>query len=126
MIYGDSPGEERPAIIGSWAWFPDYNDPWNQLAPNFLAEASGGGGSNSGYWVNARFEEIMAYTKNYTDENQMLELMKEAQNIVTEQDPACIFFGERRYTTVLQSNIQGFVPNPIYLEAYNLYQMSRS
>ncbi len=126
LIYGDSPGEERPAIIGSWAWFPDYNDPWNQLAPNFLAEASGGGGSNSGYWVNARFEEIMAYTKNYTDENQMLELMKEAQNIVTEQDPACIFFGERRYTTVLQSNIQGFVPNPIYLEAYNLYQMSRS
>jgi peptide/nickel transport system substrate-binding protein len=126
LIFGDSGGDERPAIIGSWAWWPDYNDPWNQLAPNFLEESTGGAGSNSGYWVNARFEEIMAAARNYTDENQLNEWMKEAQNILTEQDPAAIFFGERQYTTVLQSNIQGFVPNPLYLDAYNFYQMSRA
>lgn len=126
IIFGDAPGEERPAIIGSWAWWPDYNDPWNQLAPNFLQESSGGGGSNSGYWVNARFEEIMTQARNYTDEALLAELMKEAQNILTEQDPAAIFYGERQYTTVLQNTIQGFVANPLYLDAYNFYQMSRT
>ena len=125
LIFGDAPGEERPAIIGSWAWWPDYNDPWNQLAPNFLEEASGGGGSNSGYWVNARFEEIMAEARDYTDEARLSELMIEAQNILTEQDPPAIYYGERQYTTVLQPDIQGFVANPLYLDAYNFYQMFR-
>jgi peptide/nickel transport system substrate-binding protein len=126
LIFGDAPGEERPAIIGSWAWWPDYNDPWNQLAPNFLAEASGGGGSNSGYWVNDRFEEIMTEAKDTPDPARLAELMIEAQNILTEQDPPAIFFGERQYTTVLRPDIQGFVPNPLYLDSYNLYQMFRA
>jgi peptide/nickel transport system substrate-binding protein len=126
LIFGDSPGEERPAIIGSWAWWPDYNDPWNQLAPNFLESSSGGGGSNSGYWVNARFEEIMSAAEHYTDEAELDELMKEAQNILTEQDPPAIYFGERQYTTVLQKSIQGFIANPLYLDAYNFYQLSRA
>jgi peptide/nickel transport system substrate-binding protein len=126
IIFGDSPGEERPAIIGSWAWWPDYNDPWNQLAPNFLAESSGGGGSNSGYYVNDRFEQIMAEARDFTDQAQLDALMQEAQNILTEQDPAAIFYGERQYTTVLQGNIQGFVANPLYLDSYNYYQISRA
>jgi peptide/nickel transport system substrate-binding protein len=126
LIFGDSPAEDRPAVIGSWAWWPDYNDPWNQLAPNFLQSASGGGGSNSGYWVNARFEEIMTAAQNYTDDNQLNELMKEAQNILTEQDPPAIFFGERQYTTVLLKTVQGFIANPLYLDAYNFYQLSRA
>ena len=125
IIFGDAPGEERPAIIGSWAWWPDYNDPWNQLAPNFLQEASGGGGSNSGFWVNARFEEIMMAARVYTDEAELTALMVEAQNILTEQDPPAIFYGERQYTTVLAPNIQGFVANPLYLDAYNFHQMFR-
>ena len=52
--------------------------------------------------------------------------MKEAQNILTEQDPPAIYYGERQYTTVLQSSIQGFVANPLYLDAYNFYQLSRA
>ncbi len=48
MIYGDMPAEEKPAMMGGWAWWPDYNDPWNQLAPNFLASAMNGGGANGG------------------------------------------------------------------------------
>lgn len=126
VVFGDAPGEERPAIIGSWAWWPDYNDPWNQLAPNFLEEASGGGGSNSGYWVNARFEEIMIAARDFTDEAELSALMIQAQNILTEQDPPAIFYGERQYTTVLAPDIQGFVANPLYLDAYNFYQMFRA
>jgi peptide/nickel transport system substrate-binding protein len=126
IVYGEMSGEEKPEFIGGWAWWPDYNDPWNQLAPNFLESATGGGGSNGGYWVNERFEEIMAEAEHYTDEAQLNELMLEAQNILTEQDPPAIYYGEVKYYTVLGKEIQGFQPNPLYLDAYNFYEMSRT
>jgi peptide/nickel transport system substrate-binding protein len=124
-IYGDAPPEEKPHFIGNWGWWPDYNDPWNQLWPNFTEANVGGGGSNGGAWVNPRFEEIMAEAEHYTSEESLNELMKEAQNILTEQDPPVIYYGQRVSYTVLRSDIQGFVPNPLYIEAYNVYDMYR-
>lgn len=126
LVYGDSPAEERPEFVGDWAWWPDFNDPRNQLAPNFTKEQIGNGGSNGGYWENDRFEEIMAEAKHYKDEAQLETLMKEAQNILTEKDPPAIYYGEVKYYTILRNDIQGFVANPLYLDAYNFYQMSRS
>src|SRR5690606_30448296 len=123
MIYGAMPAEERPAIMGGWAWWPDYNDPWNQLAPNFLASAMNGNGANGGGYVNDRFEELMAQAENFTVEEELDTLMKEIQQILIEDDPAAIFYGETRYYTILQKNIGGFVPNPLYLGTYLLYDM---
>jgi peptide/nickel transport system substrate-binding protein len=125
-VYGDAPPEERPHFIGGWGWWPDYNDPWNQLWPNFTEANVGGGGSNGGAWVNPRFEEIMAEAEHFESEEQLDELMREAQNILTEQDPPVIYYGQRVDFTVLGADIQGFVPNPLYLQAYNVYEMSRA
>jgi ABC-type transport system substrate-binding protein len=63
------------------------------LAPNFLEASTGEGGANAGYWINERFEEIMAEAEHYTDEDQLAALMKEAQTILTEQDPPGIYYG---------------------------------
>jgi peptide/nickel transport system substrate-binding protein len=125
IIFGDAPAEEKAMILGGWAWWPDYNDPHNQLAPNFLESATRGGGSNAGDWVNERFEEIMAEAEHFESEEQLQELMIEAQNILTEQDPPAIFYGETVYYTVIANNIRGFVPNPLYLESYIFYEMYR-
>jgi peptide/nickel transport system substrate-binding protein len=124
-VYGDAPPEERPHFIGGWGWWPDYNDPWNQLWPNFTEANIGGGGSNAGAWVNSRFEEIMAEAEHFESEEQLNELMKAAQNILTEQDPPAIYYGQRADFTVLGADIQGFVPNPLYFLAFNAYGMSR-
>lgn len=124
-VYGDAPPEERPHFIGGWGWWPDYNDPWNQLWPNFTEANVGNGGSNGGAWINARFEEIMAEAANFETEEQLNELMKEAQNILTEQDPPAIYYGQRILFTVLGKDIRGFAPNPLYLDAYNMYTMYR-
>jgi peptide/nickel transport system substrate-binding protein len=126
IAFGDTPAEERPHFVGGWGWWPDYNDPWNQLAPNFLEEQIGGGGSNVGAWSNPRFEEIMAEAANYETEERLSELMIEAQNILTEQDPPVIYYGQVVRYTVLGKDIQGFVPNPLYLDSFNFYGMSRS
>jgi peptide/nickel transport system substrate-binding protein len=125
LVYGDSPAAERPDFIGGWGWWPDYNDPWNQFSPNFT-DKNADGLSNGGYWLNPRFEEIMAEAAAYTDEARLLELMKEAQNILTEQDPPVIYYGELLWYTVLRSDIEGFVPNPLYLNAFPFYRMHRS
>jgi peptide/nickel transport system substrate-binding protein len=126
LEYGDLPAEERPHFFGGWSWWPDYNDPWNQLAPNFLEASTGEGGANAGYWVNERFEEIMAEAETYTDEDQLVALMKEAQNILTEQDPPGIYYGQLKWYTILRKDIQGYHHNPLYLGSYPFYEMSRT
>ncbi len=75
MVFGDAPAEERPFFVGSWEWWPDYNDPWNMLAPTYLEESIGSGGSNGGFWVNARFEELMAEAETVADEARLVEIM---------------------------------------------------
>lgn len=125
VAYGDAPAEDRPHFFGGWGWWPDYNDPWNQLAPNFL-ENQIAGGANIGVWTNARFEEIMAEAEHYSSDEQLAELMKEAQNILTELDPPAIYYGQVVRYTILNKSIQGFVPNPLYLDSYNFYGMSRA
>ena len=126
LVYGDAPAEEHPHFMGGWGWWPDYNDAWNQLLPNFAASSSAGGGSNAGYYLNERFEEILVETANFTDQAEYDALMKEAQQILTELDPPVIYYGELLWNTVLRADIQGFVFNPLYLSAYPFYKMSRS
>ncbi len=126
IVYGDAAAEDRPHFIGGWGWWPDYNDPWNQLVPNFTEANIGNGGSNGGYWVNPRFEEIMAEAENYETEERLAELMIEAQSILTEQDPPVIYYGQVVRYTVLGKDIQGFQPNPLYLDSFNFYGMSRA
>lgn len=125
MIYGDSGSSERPEIMGGWAWWPDYNDPWNQLAPNFLISAQGGGGSNGGDYANDRFEELMKQAETFTIEAELDTLMQEIQQILIEDDPAAIFYGETKYYTILKKGMAGFVPNPLYLGTYMFYDLYR-
>ena len=123
-VYGDQAAEEKPHIMGLWSWWPDYNDGANQLEPNYALSSAGGGGSNAGYYDNGRLEEILAAVPT-ADQTTYLAMMKEAQDILVQQDPASIFIGQREYTTVLRKDVQGFVGNPIYLEQYILQKLSR-
>lgn len=128
IALGGLVAEERPHFFGTWGWYPDYNDPWVQLAPCFLRPvAEGGEGSaNIGLWSNERFEQIMAEARTYSDEARLAQLMQEAQNILTEQDPPCIFLGQHRFVTVLGADVRGFVGNPLYLNQYPFYRMNRA
>ncbi|MFM9105724.1 MAG: ABC transporter substrate-binding protein [Chloroflexota bacterium] len=124
LVYGDSEPEARPDFIGGWGWWPDYNDPWNQFSPNFTDKTKDGI-SNGGYWLNPRFEELMDEAASYEDEARLTEIMLEAQNILTEQDPPVIYYGELLWYSVLRSDVKGFVPNALYLNAFPFYRMYR-
>ncbi|MFN8663170.1 MAG: ABC transporter substrate-binding protein [Thermomicrobiales bacterium] len=117
MIYSEADPETLPHFFGGRGWWPDYNDPYNQLYPSFV-EASIGGG-NASRWVNPRFEELMAQAAVYTEEEELVSIMKEAQNILTEQDPPAIYYGQQLWYTVLRKDIEGFGWNPLYLSSYH-------
>ena len=107
MMYGDSPAEERPHFMGGWFWWPDYNDAWNQLYPNFAQASSGGGGAMPAIRQRPHRRDPHR-DRHFTDENEYAHLMKEAQNILTEQDPPVLYYGEAFWTTVLRKDIVGF------------------
>lgn len=56
----------------------------------------------------------------YESDEVLIAWLKEIQNILTQQDPPVINDGELKSYTGLCSEIQGFVPNPLYLNAYNV------
>ena len=125
IIFGDQTAADRPMVIGSWAWWPDYNDPWNQISPNFLKDAIGNGGANAGDYVNDQVEALMEKAKNATDDAELIDVVTQAQQILVNDDPSAIFIGERQYFTVLQADVSGYVPNPLYLDLFDIYPMSQ-
>jgi peptide/nickel transport system substrate-binding protein len=124
IIFGDKIAAERPMIIGSWAWWPDYNDAWNQISPNFLKVSIGNGGGNAGGYENGQVEALMEQAKNFTDLAQLTDVVTRAQQIMVNDDPAAIFLGERQYFTILQAGVAGYAPNPLYLDLFDIYPMS--
>lgn len=125
--FGELPAEERPAFLGNWGWYPDYNDPWVHLAPCFRRSyvEGGEGTANPGLWSNDRFEQIMAEAKTAADEARLDDLMREAQRILTADDPPCIYLGQEIYETVHAADVGGFAGNPLYLNFYRFHHLHR-
>ncbi|RIK46236.1 MAG: ABC transporter substrate-binding protein [Chloroflexi bacterium] len=122
--YSETPPEERPHFV-SWGWWPDYNDAYNEIYPNFASASWTPNGSNAGFYKNDRLDEILDTVAPGVPAEEYTTLMAEANNILTEQDPAAIYWGSVNWYTILQPNIKGFEHNPIYLNTYNVYRMYR-
>ncbi len=125
LTYGDAPPDQRPDFIGDWGWWPDYNDGYNEIYPNFYSKAAGSAGANTGFYNNPRLDEILDKIAAGVSDQEYDQLLAEAQNILTEQDPPAIFFGSVKWYTILRSDVRGFEWNPIYLSTYDFYRMYR-
>jgi peptide/nickel transport system substrate-binding protein len=124
LNYGDAPPEERPHFTAS-GWWPDYNDSWNQMYPNFHSESVGSKGSNSSFYQNPEVDKLMDQLKVAESEEEIRELTGKIVKIMTWDDPAAIFYGQITRATVLANDIRGFIPNGIYIASYNFHQMWR-
>ena len=58
-IYSEKPPEERPHFYGGWGWWPDYNDTYNQMYPNFATKSWSPNGSNGGFYSNTDLDAIL-------------------------------------------------------------------
>jgi peptide/nickel transport system substrate-binding protein len=122
----DRPVEER-ANMYYWGWWPDYNDPSNFSWILFHSGAAPDACPcyNSGYYKNARVDEIIdaGFTEN--DATKLAATFKEAQDILVHRDPAWIPVGQQLDETYFRSDIAGQVFNPLYILTWDYYALSR-
>jgi peptide/nickel transport system substrate-binding protein len=124
MAYGDAPPEERPHMMAS-GWWPDYNDSYNQLFPNFAVESQGSNGSNSMFYGNEEVSELLEQAKNAATQEELEDLTGQILQIMMWDDPAAIFYAQDIRSTVLSADIRDFIPNGIYIASYNFHEMWR-
>lgn len=124
LMYGSASAEEKPHFV-SWGWWPDYNDAWNEIYPNFHTDSITPEGSNALYYSNAQVDDLLDQSSTMGAGAEYDQTIAEINRIMVEEDPAAAFYGSVEWYTVLAPNIEGFVPNPIYINTYNLYDMHR-
>ena len=122
----DRPVEQR-ANMYYWGWWPDYNAPSNfaWIILNSDAAPDKCACYNSGYYKNARVDEIINNGFTETDDAKLAEQFKEMQNIAVEKDPAWIPVGQQLDETYFRSDIQGQVFSPLYILTWDYYALSR-
>lgn len=124
LNYGDAPPDQRPHFTAS-GWWPDYNDSWNQLYPNFHSDSVGSKGSNSSFYQNKQVDALMDQLKNAKTQDELVQLTSKVLQIMMWDDPAAIFYAQIKKAAVLRSDIKAFVPNGIYINSYNFPEMWR-
>ncbi|HEX5500798.1 MAG TPA: ABC transporter substrate-binding protein, partial [Thermomicrobiales bacterium] len=123
-FYGDAPADERPQVMW-WSWWPDYSDAYNQLYPIVSCNSWGSKGGNGGFYCNKRVDELLTQAKDAADLDVYKKALAEAQQIVTRDDPAAIYYAQAPQETPLRDDIAGFVANPINIGTYDFYKLSR-
>jgi peptide/nickel transport system substrate-binding protein len=123
-FYGDAPADERPQVM-PWSWWPDYSDAYNQLYPIVSCNSWGSKGGNGGFYCNKRVDELLTQAKDASDLDAYNKALAEAQQIVTRDDPAAIYYAQAPQETPLRDDIVGFVANPINIGTYDFYKLSR-
>ncbi len=124
MAYGDSPPEERPHMMSS-GWWPDYNDSYNQLFPNFHPDSAGSNGSNSMFYGNVEVGDLLDRARDAATEEELVDLTSQILQIMIRDDPAAVFYAQITRSTMLRNDIKGFSPNGIYIASYNFHEMWR-
>jgi peptide/nickel transport system substrate-binding protein len=120
------PVSQRPDMA-YWFWWPEFNSPSDFAFPILSNQATPKQSLfNGGYYDNATVNN--AINKGFTDAgNQQLvtQLWREAQTVMGQQDPPWIPLGQIIDTSYLRTDIKGYVANPVYVQSYDFYALSR-
>jgi peptide/nickel transport system substrate-binding protein len=125
IFFGDTPADERPHVM-RWSWQPDYNDAWAQLYPTVSCDAWGANGGNAGFYCNERVDALLAQAEGAADLDVYRVALREAQQILSRDDPPAIYYAQPEWITVLRRDIAGFVFNPIYIGTYDFHKLHRT
>jgi peptide/nickel transport system substrate-binding protein len=123
----DRPEAQR-ANFYYWGWWPDYNAPSDY---SWILFNSGAIPSpdcpcyNSGYYKNATVDKIINDGFSLTDDAKLTSSFKQAQDILVNTDPAWIPVGQQLDDTYFRPDIQGHYFNPLYIQTWDFYALSR-
>jgi peptide/nickel transport system substrate-binding protein len=120
------PVSKRPDMA-YWFWWPEFNSPADFAFPILSNQATPNQHLfNGGYYNNAAVNK--AINDGFTDagnEQLMTQLWGEAQTVMASQDPPWLPLGQIIDTSYLRTDIKGYVANPVYVQSYDFYALSR-
>jgi peptide/nickel transport system substrate-binding protein len=120
------PVSQRPDMA-YWFWWPEFNSPSDFAFP-ILSNAATPKQSlfNGGYYnnptVNKAINDGFLDAGNHT---LMTSLWNNAQTVMGQTDPPWIPVGQIIDTSYLRTDIKGYVANPVYVQSYDFYALSR-
>lgn len=123
----DRPVAERSDMY-YWGWWPDYNAPsdYSWILFNSGAAPDACPCYNSGYYKNAAIDKIINDGFTETDDAKLMASFKQAQDILVNKDPAWIPVGQQLDDTYFRTDIVGHYFNPLYIQTWDFYALSRS
>ena len=122
VLFGSEPAGQRPNMM-TYAWWPDYNDPFDYAIP-LVASSSGPNGPNGGIYRNKQVDSLLN-SMQFDKPEDLIRHAHQLMDITSRQDPPAIWTVEPAQVTILARGIQGFVFNPLELRTYNFYLMHR-
>ncbi|MGH2388500.1 MAG: ABC transporter substrate-binding protein [Chloroflexota bacterium] len=123
IFYGSEPASQRPNLMG-YAWYPDYDDPYDASQPLIDSKAAGPNGVNGGYYHNKQVDSLLAQMQ-YASGSKLISLAHKMQDITGRVDPPAIWTHQLEDVTVLKHGLKGFVFNPLTIGTYDFYALHR-
>lgn len=123
----DRPEAER-ANFYYWGWWPDYNAPSDYAWILFDSAAIPSPDCpcyNAGYYRNATVDTIINDGFSEADDGKLIASFNQAQDILGHTDPAWIPVGQQLDETSFRPDIQGHSFNPLYIQTWDFYALSR-
>ncbi len=108
----------------AYAWYPDYSDPYNMLAPLIASASAGANGANAGFYHNAQVDALLKRMKNASG-GDVVSAAHAVQDLTGRVDPPAIWVSAPLEVTVAAASLQGFMPNPLAVRLYYFYGMHR-
>lgn len=124
VYFGNTPPSKRPNLM-AYAWWPDYNDSWDECVVMVASTSAGANGANIGFYQNKQVDALLTDMK-YAAPEKIVSDAHKLQDITSRVDPAAIWVAEPAQVTVLTHNLQGYVFNPLDVQVYSFYPMYRS
>ena len=105
-------------------WSPDYADPQFFMSYWFDSGYFGLAG-NRAFYKNPSVDALLRKAEMLTDQQERIQLYKQAQEMVLADAPY-IFLFQTNVLTPMRSNVKGFVYNPMLDDMYNFQDMSKN
>jgi peptide/nickel transport system substrate-binding protein len=119
--------ESQHPDMAYWFWWPEFNSPSDFAFPILSNQATPKYNLfNGGYYNNAAVNTAIneGFTK-AGDEQLVSQLWRTAQTVMGSEDPPWLPLGQIIDTSYLRADIKGYVANPVYVQSYDFYALSR-
>jgi len=113
-------GMPNTLTAGSFAWWMDFPDPSDWIAPLFSKASAVPGGMNSSFWWSPELETMYTKAQAMTDPAARIAKFSEMQQLISDQAPYVPCY-QPIQTTMCSTSTGGFFLHPVYQIDPNQY-----